>query len=168
MVLYPFGCRPHRAQTAEVVEGIGREMGRLLNYKTGTPWELLYNADGGDIDRLYQEMQVIPYVIELNASSHGGFHPDYAKWRDITVEKNRAGWQLLLDRALASGVRGITEALEIEVKDTSGKSIQSYRVNPDGTYHLVLLSGDYELIYRSTGRVLQKKLIKIGSDLIQL
>ncbi|MFP5490306.1 MAG: M14 family metallopeptidase [Bacteriovoracia bacterium] len=168
MVLYPYGCRPHRAQTAEVVEGIGREMGRLLNYSTGTPWELLYNADGGDIDWLYQEMQVIPYVIEVNSSRHGGFHPDYAQWRDVTVEKNRVGWQLLLDRALASGVRGVTEASEIEVKDSKGKSIQTYRVNPDGTYHLVLLVGDYELVYRQSARVLDTRAVKIQKDLIKM
>ncbi len=172
LVLYPFGCRPMRTQTAEVVESIGREMGRLLNYTPGTPWETLYNADGGDIDWMYQEMQVIPYVLEVNSSAQGGFHPDYAKWRNKTVELNRAGWQLLLDRAAGAGIRGHITAtqvgLEIDVKDMSGKMIQIYKVNPDGTYHIVLNAGTYNLTFRSDRSVLASQQVTITDRRVTL
>src|SRR5690606_35297117 len=68
LVLYPFGCRGQKTQTEEVVAKIGREMGTLLKYEPGTPWEILYSADGGDIDWMYDEYQVIPYVIEINST----------------------------------------------------------------------------------------------------
>jgi hypothetical protein len=172
LVLYPYGCRPLRTQTAAVVENIGREMGRLLNYTPGTPWETLYNADGGDIDWMYQEMQVIPYVLEVSASSHGGFHPDYARWRNVTVERNRAGWQFLLDRAAGPGVRGHITAsqveLEIDVKDAAGKLVQIYKVNPDGTYHVVLNPGMYDLTFRSGRSVLSTQKVEVKERRITL
>lgn len=168
MVLYPYGCRPNRAQMPEVVEGLGREMGERLGYSVGTPWELLYNADGGDIDWLHQEMQVIPYVIEVNSSAQGGFHPDYARWRDATVEKNRAGWMLLLDRALESGVRGVTEATTVLVKTTQGQVLTTYRVNPNGTFHLVLLPGDYELVFQHQARTLRSQRVTVAKALVTL
>jgi carboxypeptidase T len=168
LVLYPYGCRPSRVPTAAVVERIGKEMGTALNYKPGTPWELLYNADGGDIDWMYQEMQVIPYVIEVS-SDREGFQPDYAQWRNKTVERNRAGWQLILNRASASGVRGKTAtANEIDVRDGQDKLIQTYKVNPDGTYHIVLNPGSYKLTYRSGTRVLQTATTVIADKRIDL
>ncbi|MBY0518699.1 MAG: zinc carboxypeptidase [Bacteriovoracaceae bacterium] len=173
LVLYPFGCRPMRTQTAAVVESIGKEMGRLMNYTPGTPWETLYNADGGDIDWMYMEMQVIPYVIEVNASEHGGFHPDYAQWRDKTVVRNRAGWQLLLDRAAGPGVRGVvssskTGKLEIDIADASGNKIQIYKVNPDGTYHIILNPGKYTLTFRSERSVLETQSIDVKDRRVTL
>jgi len=155
-----------------VVESIGREMGRLLSYAPGTPWETLYNADGGDIDWMYQEMQVIPYVLEVNSSAQGGFHPDYAKWRNKTVELNRAGWQLLLDRAAGPGIRGHVSAtqvgLEIDVKDAAGKMIQIYKVNPDGTYHIVLNAGTYNLTFRSDRSVLASQQVTVNDRRVTL
>ncbi len=85
IVIYPFGCRPLKTPTGEAVEAIGAEIGKKLNYKPGTAWELLYNADGGDIDWMYVAHQVIPFVIEVNSTSQG-FHPSFQSWR----EKNGA------------------------------------------------------------------------------
>lgn len=120
LVLYPFGCKPGKAQ--QVVEAIGKEMGRLLDYQAGTPWELLYNADGGDIDWMFQEMQVIPFVIELNSSSQGGFHPDYKEWRDVTVEKNRLGWQYLLKRMQGPALVGKIKSQDVVVEVRNAKN----------------------------------------------
>jgi len=50
LVLYPYGCRNSPGDSNQVMKEIGQEMGRLLGYRAGTPWELLYEADGGDID----------------------------------------------------------------------------------------------------------------------
>lgn len=68
IVIYPYGCRPNRTPSEEAVEAIGAEIGKKIDYKPGTAWELLYNADGGDIDWMYTQHQVIPYVIEVNST----------------------------------------------------------------------------------------------------
>lgn len=172
LVIYPYGCKPRRAETAAVIEGIGKEMGRVLDYTAGTAWETLYSVDGGDIDWMYNEMQVIPFVIEVSSDSEG-FQPDYAQWRDKTVERNRAGWQLLLDRLAGPGVRGhITASNEtnllVEVKLADGTVFQTYRVNPDGTYHIVLNPGTYTLTTKSGERVLATKTVTIADRRIDL
>jgi len=172
LVIYPYGCKPKRAETAAVVENIGKEIGRVLDYTAGTSWETLYSVDGGDIDWMYNEMQVIPYVIEVSSDSEG-FQPDYAQWRDKTVTRNRAGWQLLLNRLAGPGVRGqITAAnmpkLVVEVKTAAGAIFQNYRVNPDGTYHIVLNAGDYNLTVMSEGRALFTKSVTVADRRVDL
>jgi carboxypeptidase T len=163
LVLYPFGCKPGKAQ--QVVEAIGKEMGRLLDYKAGTPWELLYNADGGDIDWMFQEMQVIPFVIELNSSSQGGFHPDYREWRDLTVEKNRLGWQYLLKRMQGPALVGKIKATDVvvEVRNAKNELVTEYRVNPDGSYFIVLDQGQYSVKFKTKDTVLEKKSVSLSA-----
>lgn len=160
MVLYPYGCGNNRTPASEPVEEIGKEMAKRLprdhgsgTYAPGTPWELLYNADGGDIDWMYNEHHVIPYVIEISSRSEG-FQPDY-KWRDPTVKKIRAAWMLLLDKLDESSVRGkvsdsqglaLTEGL-ITVKSVGDNTLgtSQYKIKKDGTYHIVLKPGMYSL-----------------------
>lgn len=138
LVIYPFGCNGQRVQNREVVEGIGKELGSILNYTPGTSWETLYSVDGSDIDWMYQEEQVIPYVIEVSPRSDG-FQPSYDK-RDATVELNRLGWQLLLDKLDGPMVRGINKnAKMIRVESENFKT--EYRINPDGSYFVVLPAG---------------------------
>ncbi|MCE3011682.1 MAG: M14 family metallopeptidase [Proteobacteria bacterium] len=163
LVLYPFGCKPGKAQ--QVVEAIGKEMGRLLDYKAGTPWELLYNADGGDIDWMFQEMQVIPFVIELNSSSQGGFHPDYREWRDVTVEKNRLGWQYLLKRMQGPALVGKIKSTDVvvEVRNAKNELVTEYRVNPDGSYFIVLDQGQYSVKFKTKDTVLEKKSVSLSA-----
>lgn len=172
LVIYPYGCKPNRAETAAVVETIGKDIAKLLNYTPGTSWETLYSVDGGDIDWLYHEMQVIPYVIEVS-SDREGFQPDYSKWRDVTVNLNRAGWQHILNRLEGPGVRGqisanTKEALVVEVKDVNGKIFQTYRVNPDGTYHVVLNPGAYTLTFMAGTRILDTNQLTISDKRINL
>ena len=175
LVIYPYGCGKKRTQTKEVVETIGKKIAGVLNYEPGTAWELLYNADGGDIDWMYEAYQVIPYVIELNSSKQG-FHPRYKKWRDKTVQRNRAGWQLLLDRVHLSGVRGMIslasgQALKnftLKVyKINAGKKIffQDYVGHSTGMYHLVLNPGKYEIEVFNNKKSLTKSLITIAGSL---
>lgn len=176
LVIYPYGCSPQRTQTKEVVEKIGNEMAALLDYTPGTAWETLYNADGGDIDWMYQAYQVIPYVIEVNSRSEG-FHPDYHKWRDKTVERNRVGWKLLLDRAQKSGVRGVLTvngkaASEYDLKvykiDNGKKELfQDYVGHKSGAFHLVLNPGLYELSFHVDESVSKVERVEVGEDLVR-
>jgi hypothetical protein len=173
LVIYPFGCSPERTPTKDVVETIGKELATKLNYQAGTAWELLYNADGGDIDWMYDAFQVIPYVIELNSRKEG-FHPKYNEWRDITVQRNRVGWQHLLNRVTQSGIRGqltlknkIIGNYIIEISDDeNAKVLSTYTGHKNsGMYHLVLNPGRYTLNFKLDGKLIKKEQIIIGAEL---
>lgn len=150
IVIYPFGCRPHKTPTDEAVESIGAEIGKKIDYKPGTAWELLYNADGGDIDWMYQEHQVIPYVIEVN-STMAGFHPSYTKWRDKTVLRNRPGWMHLLNKLQGPSLQGKVDRNEYHqikiYKSGETKVAQTYTINPDGSYFVILKTGRYDVTF---------------------
>ena len=150
IVIYPFGCKPQRTPSEEAVETIGAEIGKALDYKPGTAWELLYNADGGDIDWMYKEHQVIPYVIEVN-STWEGFHPDYKKWLDKTVLRNRPGWMHILKKVQGPSLQGVVKNKEFSVikisKSGGSKVSQSYKINPDGSYYIILNPGIYNVTF---------------------
>ena len=154
IVIYPFGCRPQRTPTEEAVEAIGIEIGKKIDYKPGTAWELLYNADGGDIDWMYSQHQVIPYVIEVNSSMQGGFHPSYKKMRDKTVLRNRPGWMHLLTKLQGPSLQGVVKTGEFTsikiMKSGDSKVIQTYKINPDGSYYVILKSGKYDVTFEGT------------------
>ena len=150
IVIYPFGCRPKRTPAEEAVETIGAEIGKKIDYRPGTAWELLYNADGGDIDWMYTEHQVIPYVIEVN-STWEGFHPSYSKWRDKTVLRNRPGWMHLLNKLHGPGLQGVVRSKEFSsiriAKAGDSKVTQVYKINPDGSYYVILNPGTYDVTF---------------------
>lgn len=154
IVIYPFGCRPHRTPTEAAVESIGAEIGKLIGYKPGTAWELLYNADGGDIDWMYTEHQVIPYVIEVNSGAQGGFHPSYARMRDKTVLKNRPGWMHLLNKLQGPSLQGVVRSRNFRtikiMKSGQNQVVQYYRINPDGSYFVILNPGRYDVIFEGS------------------
>jgi carboxypeptidase T len=171
LVLYPYGCPGEKTEIHALVSGIGKKIGELLDYTPGTPWEILYGVDGGDVDWMYADEQVIPYVIELN-STREGFQPSYSKWRDKTVERNRPAWMHLLDRLEQSGVRGLvydeseelTDKFVVEVLDSNDNKIQDYRGNPDGSFHIVLSEGDYKLnIKRTDSRSIKSQILSVSS-----
>jgi hypothetical protein len=180
MVLYPFGCQGQRTATQEVVEGIGRQMAAALpsdsgrgTYEPGTPWEILYSVDGGDVDWMYNAHHVIPYVIEVSASSQG-FQPDY-RWRQPTVEKLRTAWTMLLDRVHQGGVRGIVQdgsgrvrpnaTITFERTAPSTTTAVTFGVKEDGTYHLVLQPGTYNLVF-TEGQETVTREVTVGTGLV--
>lgn len=150
IVIYPFGCKPLRTPAEEAVEAVGKEIGKKINYKPGTAWELLYNADGGDIDWMYVNHQVIPFVIEVN-SSWDGFHPNYKKMRDVTVERNRPGWMHLFSRLNGPSLQGVVNTRDFNVikiaKAGEAKAFQAYKINPDGSFVVILQPGTYDVSF---------------------
>lgn len=175
IVIYPYGCKPLYPETKEIIEEIGNTVAKKIGYKAGTAWELLYNADGGDIDWMYKTYGVIPFVIELNSRWDGGFHPDYRRNRDKTVKKNRAGWQHLMERALSSGVHG---KLDFGFSDYSNikvhvfqnnKSFMTYPMHANGVFHLTLDAGTYELRFiDDKGNEIQKTEVRFQDKLMNL
>ena len=112
IVIYPFGCDPKKIPSPdrEVYEGVGRELGAKLvrdsgsgTYTPGTSYELLYNVDGGSVDWMYATEKVMSFVVEVNSSSQG-FQPSYDTWREVTVNRQRAGWQYILNRMEGPGL----------------------------------------------------------------
>jgi carboxypeptidase T len=148
IVIYPFGCGPKLPPEIEPVVSIGKELGQILDYEPGTSWELLYNVDGGDIDYLYTEHQVIPYVVEVN-SSREGFQPSYTQWRNKTVERNRPGWMYLLNRLQGPSIQGrvdLNEYKKIELWTIgASRPFKTYNINPDGTFHIILKQSWYDV-----------------------
>jgi carboxypeptidase T len=175
IVIYPYGCNGVRVPTADVVEGIGAEIGESIGYKPGTSWELLYSTDGGDIDWYYAAEDVIPYVIEVNSSLQG-FQPSYRQWRDKTVELNRAGWKLVLNKTLESGIRGqLTQdnkALlhyKIEISKNNARTKSYYHTvksKNNGFYHIVLKPGQYSLKFIDmSGKMLKEIEVQVSEQL---
>ena len=153
IVIYPYGCKPLQTPTGEAVTEIGAELGKKLDYRPGTAWDLLYNVDGGDIDWMYVQQQVIPYVIEVNSTMQG-FHPRYDKWRDKTVLLNRAGWMHLLDRLNGPSLQGRVNLNEYQTvkiyKAGDSLPIQEYKINPDGTYYIIMKQGSYDFSFEGS------------------
>ena len=162
LVIYPYGCDGVRTPDRETVEGIGQQLASLLpkdgssgTYDPGTSWELLYAVDGGDIDWYYNEYHVLPYVIEVNAGAQG-FQPPIS-WRQKTVEKLRAGWGFMLDRMSQSGIRGtvnvdgrpatggVVVVTPAGGASIMGEAVRTYKVKPDGTFHVVIEPGMYNI-----------------------
>ena len=126
LVLFPYGCRKLKANDPGL-----REFGEALaeaipndygsgHYRAGTPYELLYQADGGDIDWMYGEHGIYAYVIELS-SRRLGFQPSFSPWRDRTVKKLRNAWKLSYDRIANSSI-------DVELKSSLSEKITSVNV----------------------------------------
>lgn len=183
IVIYPYGCEGQRTESTEIVEEIGQQIAKLLprdsghgTYAAGTSWELLYPVDGGDIDWMYHQYHVLPFVIEVN-SSFQGFQPPY-HWRQPTVEKMRNGWQMLLERSNQSGIRGIVSDDQGHPTSTALVHIQklnqkphithsNWKVKADGTYHFVLRPGRYQITFQAGNRSLSHS-VTIDKELIRL
>ena len=168
LVIYPYGCDGAHTPERQVVESVGQTLASKMpkdgssgTYDPGTSWELLYAVDGGDIDWYYHEHHVLPYVIEVN-SSNQGFQPAYS-WRKPTVEKLRAAWGYMLDRAEQSGIRGVVKGLNsadaagtvtITPMGRNGENLEPriYNIKKDGTFHVVVEPGMYNVSVDSGGR----------------
>ncbi|NBX92968.1 MAG: hypothetical protein EB078_07065 [Proteobacteria bacterium] len=113
IVIYPFGCSPETipAPDSKIYLDTGRELAKKLvkdsgqgSYQSGTSYELLYNVDGGSIDWMYGKEKIMAFVVEVNGTWQG-FQPSYKKWRDVTVQRQRAGWMYLLEQMAAPGIK---------------------------------------------------------------
>ncbi len=183
LVIYPYGCDGERAGNREIVEGIGKELARMLpsdrgggrTYTAGTSWETLYSVDGSDIDWMHNEHDVIPYVIELNANSQG-FQPSYNPWRERTTEKARAAWQFLLNRVQQSGIRGVVDGataggvVQVSSANTSATKPfnATYKLKKDGSFHIVLEPGMYNVSIAIPGRAAIESQVTVGASRVDL
>lgn len=114
-IMYSYGCNDpdERSALDEVASGLNSiledDSGTTGQYATGPIWSTIYLVDGGSVDTQYNQYGAYAYVIEVNASS---FQPDYATWRNVTVQRQRTAWKYFLDKTLdGPQIRGtITDA----------------------------------------------------------
>jgi hypothetical protein len=178
LVLYPAGCDGQHTPMQDVLSSIGSAMANLLpsdvgsgNYTAGTPWETIYAVDGDDMDWMYNQYKVDTFAIEINGDD-AGFQPSYAQYRDKTTTKLRAAWQLLLDRLDQSGIRGVVSganAANATVTISGGADATETRgVNPDGSFHVVLLPGQYKVTVSSPNAASLTQSVTVGSTRVDL
>ena len=179
IVIYPYGCANSHVPTKEVVEGIGAEIAEKIlsddhsgHYTAGTAPELLYSVDGGDVDWMYHEYQVIPFVIEVNSDGQG-FQPSFKKWRDDTVARVKPGWQLLLDKLDGSSMHGqvknsagtgIAQAV-LQIERTSGGApfTQTYPAQANGFFDVIVPAGQYKVSVSAPGYKAQDQSVNVGT-----
>jgi hypothetical protein len=114
-VLHPYGCDPSKPDPpdlrtardtgSDLAASMVGDEGQGVYYKMGTPAELLYSVDGDTDGWAYGEGGALAFTIELNADAQG-FQPDYASWRDSTVQRARGGWQYLIRRLDGPSIDG--------------------------------------------------------------
>lgn len=182
LIIYPFGCAKIENKAKDVFQSIGEDMkfvieddrGRKNTYKVGAAPDVIYEADGTDLDTHWQEFGIISYTIELNSSSQG-FQPAYDRWRDITVERQEEGWKQLIRSVSKNAVRFTTNVdLTYQFIDESGKSFAGddsghvFYAKAGNLNYRVLMPGKYMLkLYRGKSLVKESP-VKIGDDIFDL
>jgi hypothetical protein len=182
-VIYPYGCDDEYPENKELVAGIGETLASKLvkdsgngTYRPGTGWEILYAVDGDDASWMYQDYRTIAFVVEVNSTSTG-FHPDWSM-RDGTVEKQRPGWQYLLDRLETSSIRGYLDTEELgESLEDARVAVESlgdndfedtFLVKEDGSFHAVVDAGMYKVTVKVPGQDDIVKEVTVGGDRVEL
>jgi hypothetical protein len=178
-IMYSYGCNDpdERSALDEVAQGLNsilqNDSGVTGQYATGPIWSTIYLADGGSIDTQYNQYGAYSYVIEVNSSSEG-FQPDYATWRNVTVQRQRTAWKYFLDKTLdGAQIRGtVTDAgtglplpanLSLqEVTFTHGEAQR--HADAKGRYHLLVhSSGTYHVSYSYPGYCTATQEVVVGT-----
>lgn len=165
LVIAPYGCQNHYTPENAIVQKIGSDFSKLLktdsgkgNYTYGTGWEILYPVDGDDISWMYNEVNTLAYVVEMNSSAQG-FQPNYDKWRNKTVEGQRAGWEFLINQLL-TGPQARGRMLDAKTGLPVNGSVsldgikyrdEKPRMAKNGFYNKLLIPGTYDLKFSAPG-----------------
>ena len=191
LIIYPFGCANRKNSSAELFKNIGLAMraqvqndsGKTNTYDVGPAPEVIYEADGTDIDWQWKEEGVLSFAYEVT-SRRLGFQPNYAQWRDVTVKRQEGGWKEMLRQMDKSGVRGILQPQENSDEATfvvrriqnsqkflwaGEQGIAPFKArNTGGLLYQILQPGEYELEF-STPRGKTKTIrVNVGTGMLDL
>lgn len=133
-ILYPFGCKQNENPSQNLFHEIGSQMrAQIINddgipntYKLGSAPEILYNADGGDNDSHWQQFGTFSFAVEAGSAKQG-FQPNFAAWRNLTVQRQEGGWRALLNRMERGAIRATIEssialsAIHYTIQTTTGE-----------------------------------------------
>lgn len=184
LVIIPYGCSgtytPELATFRDLSAGMATKLVSDTGthwYEPGTGWEILYAVDGEMNDWFYGELGSYGMTVEANSSTQG-FRPDYATWRDSTVDRNRPGWAYVLDRMSGPGVAGnVTDActgaplaattllddLDFVLGETPRTAEPLH-----GRYHWLALPGDHTVRFEQDGYTPQVRDVDVGFELATL
>lgn len=188
LIIHPYGCSNVNNPSKDLFVSIAQSMNETIlndenqpnSYAIGTAPELLYNADGSDLDWQWKEHGVLAYTIEVNSFS---FHPEYNAWRNVTVERQEGGWKALFRRMLQSGFRAhiVTakpDELRYSLNKVEGKQKIAFDTNiPNRTFTLRSKSGllyqltekgQYELTFFDHNQPIKTIAINVGDTLVDL
>ncbi len=171
-VFYAMSCDPRFNPKLSTITGPDQDISRVLAEEFA---EKIIQADGGvgfgaypyggrvdgtGRDHQFHENGTIAFVVEVNSAFEGGFHPDYATYRQSTVEGQRPGWLHLIDRISGPAIGGlVTDAVsgepvaadlfldEMTLPDGKRHTSRS----DTGRYHLIVVDGGYTLRVSAPG-----------------
>jgi hypothetical protein len=203
LIIFPYGCsnvtNPSRTLFASLAgamnQSIKSDRGTTGSYDVGTAPELLYNADGSDLDWQWDTYGVYAFTIEINSSLRG-FQPEYEAWRNQTVQNQSGGWRALIRQMDGPGVSGrfelfesagdatawkeYTYTLEWQAPDQAGTQAawQPFAIQ-DGTKHFplrdatgsffqILLPGTYRMRFWTRDERLAERTFSVGSSHVAL
>jgi len=183
-VFYAMGCDPLFGPTLDTIPGpdpsidrvIAEEYAARLIQGDGEPGFLPApfgnRVDGIGRDQQAHEHGSIAFVTELNSVDEGGFHPDYATWRDATVAGQRPGWSWLLDRIAGPAVGGhVVDAasgapvqVDVALDQLRIRDGRRLTTRPDtGRFHILVVPGAYTLRVCAPGYVEGVLTLDVGS-----
>lgn len=164
-VYYAMSCDPRWNPKLSTVPGdgsisrvIGEDLaGRIIQADGGIGYladSYGSRVDGTGRDQQYHEAGTISFVIEVNSSTEGGFHPDFGLYKQPTVEGHRPAWTWLIDRidgpAIGGHVRDAVTGLPLQadlsldqLQLPDGKRLTSRA--DTGRFHLIVVPGNYTL-----------------------
>jgi hypothetical protein len=176
-IMFPYGCQNPDELTAmnEVAHNLNdilqNDNGQTGQYATGPIWNTIYLVDGGSVDMSYAQFETYAYTIEANCCS---FQPDYATWRNVTVQRQRTAWQFFLNRTLdgpqirgtvTDGYSGAPLAAGVAVQEityTHGEAPR--RADAKGHYAWLARSGQaYHVTFTKPGYCTVTDAVTVGS-----
>jgi MYXO-CTERM domain-containing protein len=177
MIIWSSACG--RVEEHDMLAQVGQELnlavetdsGQMGNWTIGTAPDILYEAPGGADDHAYGAAGAVAFTFELNSS---GFQPDYASMRDITVQRQRAAWGLLLDRSLdGPSVFGHTfdQATLAPVVSTFVFANHLFSSNQDplvsdanGRYNRVVVpNSEHVIVFTAPGYLPETRVVQVGN-----
>lgn len=175
LVISPYGCRGDKPTEVEIIDSVGSRFASLLkkdfgqgSYDYGPAWDELYPVDGDDISWLHQDLNVLAYVVEIG-SSRNGFQPDYKKWRNSMVARQRPGWIYLLQRLMTgpqvrlkffSATTGQAIDASVRISGLEYGESEKARQSRNGFMTKILNPGVYDLIVEAKGH--QTDIIRVS------
>jgi carboxypeptidase T len=176
LVIAPYGCQNQFTPENAIVQKVGGDVARVLrkddgsgSYTFGNSWQIIYPVDGDDVSWMYNQVNTMAFVVEINSADQG-FQPDYSAWRDKSVQTQRAGWQHMLNRLLTGPqvrgrmldaktgqpIDGFVSIEGVKYKDEKPRTAKR------GAYQKILIPGNYDLIFSAPGY--QSQTLSIAVD----
>lgn len=176
-IMYSYGCQNPDEMAA--MDEVARSLNSILvddsgvtnGFAVGPIWNTIYLVDGGSVDTWYAQYGTYAYTIEASSSS---FQPDYATWRNITVQRHRAAWQFFLNKTLdgpqirgkvTNAVTGLPLEATVAIQEVTYTHGESARKSaPNGNYYWLARSGQtYHLTFSKPGYCTATAQVSVGS-----